>query len=247
MSEQFLNASQICSSLEQVRSKRVPQQVRVDTSRLEPRLLGQAAEDQEGPGPRQRATLRIQEELGTVAPVEERPPAGEVAAERLDGRPADRDDPLLAALAGDAHEALVEVDAGLVEPDGLGDADAGSIEELDEGAVAQRPRRGAVGGSDQARGPAGGERARELAEARRQRELCGRVVVAYAEELQVSEEAPGRRRAARDRRGRETFGAQPGRIALEFLERRPGDGLPEECRQSAEVAPVGVDRSWRAP
>src|SRR5262249_24777049 len=107
MSEQFLNTSQICSSLEQVRSKRVPEQVRGKggpqqvggaTSRPEPRLLGQAAEDQECPGPRQRATLRIQEELGTVAPVEERPPAGEVAAERLDGRPADRDDPLLAAL-----------------------------------------------------------------------------------------------------------------------------------------------------
>src|SRR5262249_23777097 len=155
MSQQFLNNSQICSSLKQVRSKRVPQQVGVDTSRLEPRLLGQAAEDQEDPGAGEAAALRVEEELGTVAPVEERPPAGQVAAQRLHGRPADRDDPLLAALAGDTDEALVEVDAGLVEPDRVRDADAGSVEELDECAVAQRPRLDPVGGPDQALGLAG--------------------------------------------------------------------------------------------
>src|SRR6478735_5528195 len=126
MSEQFLNTSEVGPSLEQVGGERVPEQVRMDARRLETRLLREAAENQERPRAGQPAALRVQEELRPVAPVEERPSAGEVAAQRLGGRPADRDDPLLAALAGDSHETLIEVDAGLLEADGLGDADAGS-------------------------------------------------------------------------------------------------------------------------
>ena len=55
MSEHFLNGSQVCSSLEQVGSERVPQQVGVDAVGVEPGLLGQLAQDQEGAGARQRA------------------------------------------------------------------------------------------------------------------------------------------------------------------------------------------------
>src|SRR5256885_15678697 len=100
MSEQFLNTSKVGASFEQVSGERVSQRVWMDARRLEPGLLRQAADDQERSRPRQRAAFRIQEELRPVAAVEERPPAGEVAAERLDRRPADRDDSLLAALAG---------------------------------------------------------------------------------------------------------------------------------------------------
>ena len=69
-----------------------------------PAVVGEPAQDQERARARQRAALRVQEELGPVAPVEVRPAAGEVAAQRLDRLPPDRDDPLLAALADHAHE-----------------------------------------------------------------------------------------------------------------------------------------------
>ena len=85
-----------------------------------------------------------------MARVEVRPAAREVAAERLGGVPADRDDALLAALADHADEPVVEVDARLVEPDRLGDAQAGAVEQLDERLVAQRARLRAGGGLDQA-------------------------------------------------------------------------------------------------
>src|SRR5919109_5194218 len=101
MPEQFLNTSQICASLEQVGRERVPEQMRVDARRLEPRFGGEPAQDQERSRPCQRSALRVQEELRPVAAVEERPAAGEVTAQRLGGGASDRDDPLLTALAAD--------------------------------------------------------------------------------------------------------------------------------------------------
>ncbi len=99
MSEHLLDAAQVGAALEQVRRERVAEQVRMDAPRLEARLLGEAPQDQERAGAGQRAALGVQEELRPVPPVEVRPPAGEVAAERLDRRAADRHDALLAALA----------------------------------------------------------------------------------------------------------------------------------------------------
>jgi hypothetical protein len=189
MSEQFLNRPEIGASLEQVGRERVPEQVRVHTPRLESGALGEPAQDQEGAGPGEGAALRVEEELGTVAPVEERPPAGEVPAERIGCRPADWDDALLPALARHAHEALVEVDAAFLERDRLGDADARAVEKLDEGPVAQRARCDAGRGRDQPLGLSGRERARQLADAPRQRELGGGVVGARAEELEMPVEA----------------------------------------------------------
>ena len=86
------------------------------------------------------AAARVQEELRAVAAVEVRPAAREVAAQRLGGVAADRDDALLAALADHADEPVVEVDAGPVEPDRLRDPEAGAVEQLDERLVAERAR-----------------------------------------------------------------------------------------------------------
>ena len=47
----------------------------MDTSRIEPRALGEAPEDEEGPRSRQPTTARVEEELGTMAAVEIRPSA----------------------------------------------------------------------------------------------------------------------------------------------------------------------------
>src|SRR6187551_635967 len=98
-----------------MRRERVPQEVRVHALRLEPGLDGEAAQDEEGARAGERAALGVQEEVGPVALVEIRPPAGEVAAHGLDRLAAERDDPLLVALADAADEPLVEVHAAELE------------------------------------------------------------------------------------------------------------------------------------
>ena len=80
--------------------------------------------------------MSIEEELRTVAAVEVGPAAGEVPADGLGSLPADRDDPLLVALAHAAHEAIVERDPSLFEGDGFRNAEAGAVQQLDERAVA---------------------------------------------------------------------------------------------------------------
>ena len=146
--------------------------------RVEAGLGGEAPQDQERSGAGERAALRVQEELGPVARVEVRAAAGEVAPQRLDGRASERDDALLVALAGDADEAVVEVDARLVEADRLGDAEAGAVEQLDQRPVAQRARRRAGRGLDQPLDLAGRQRARQGARPPRQRQRRRRVVAA---------------------------------------------------------------------
>jgi hypothetical protein len=132
MSEHFLNRSQVCSPLEQVRRKRMAEQVGVDPVGIEARFLSQLAQDQEGAGAGQGPAPGVQEQLRTVPGVEEGPAAGEVTEECLTGVPADRDDALLAALSDHSNESLVEVDARLVEADRLGHAEACAVEQLDE-------------------------------------------------------------------------------------------------------------------
>jgi hypothetical protein len=80
MSEQFLNGSEVGTSLEQVRREGVPQQVGVDTLRLEACFRGEPAQDQENAGAGEAAALRVQEELRAMATVEKRAPAREVPA-----------------------------------------------------------------------------------------------------------------------------------------------------------------------
>ena len=99
VAEHLLDAAQVGAALEQVRRERVAEQVRVDALRVEAGGRGEPAQDQERARPRERAALRVQEQLGPVAAVEVRPAAGEVAPQRLGGLAAERDDALLAALA----------------------------------------------------------------------------------------------------------------------------------------------------
>ena len=116
---------------------------------LETGAVGQLAQDEECAGSRERAAARVQEELRPVAPVEVRPPQREVAPHRLRSRPPERHEPLLAALAEHPHDALLDGDAALLEPDGLRDTQPGAVEELDERAVAKSTRRGSRCSVDQ--------------------------------------------------------------------------------------------------
>ena len=70
VAEHLLDAAEVGAALEQVRCEGVPQQVRVDAPRLEPGLLCEAAQDQEGAGAGERAALCVEEQLGPVAAVE---------------------------------------------------------------------------------------------------------------------------------------------------------------------------------
>src|SRR5215210_4307642 len=72
VAEHLLHRAEVGAALEQVRRERVAEQVRVDALRVETRLLGELAQDQEGAGARQRAAARVQEQLGPVPHVEER-------------------------------------------------------------------------------------------------------------------------------------------------------------------------------
>ena len=246
MSQHFLNRSQVRASLEQVGGERVAEQVRMDARRVEPGPLGDAPQDQERPGARERPAARVQEHLGAAARVEVRPAAGQVAAQRLGGGAPHRHGPLAVPLADHADDPVLEVDAASEEPDRLGHAQPGAVEQLDERLVAQGAGGGAGRRLDQALRLAGRERLRQRPRAARQRHAGRRVVGAGAEQLQVAEEAAGRRVAAGDRRSGEAVRPELRPVALEVLDRRPRHGPAEEGAERPEVAGVGVDRPRRA-
>jgi hypothetical protein len=127
---------------------------------LQPGAVGELAEDEERAGSGECAAAGVEEELGAVAAIEVRAAEREVAADGLGGRTSERNESLLIALPEHADDPFVEGDAGLLEADCLGDAKAGTVEKLDEGTVAECPRRRPRGGVDEPLRLSGRERAR---------------------------------------------------------------------------------------
>src|SRR5947208_10459800 len=80
MAEHLLDGTQVGASLEQVGRERVAQEVRVDALGLEPCLAGQAPQDEEDAGARERPAARVEEQLLPVPPVEVRTASREIAA-----------------------------------------------------------------------------------------------------------------------------------------------------------------------
>src|SRR4249919_2763267 len=58
--EHLLDAAEVGAALEQVCGERVAEQVRVDARRIQTCLLGEASEDQERPGARERSAARVE-------------------------------------------------------------------------------------------------------------------------------------------------------------------------------------------
>ena len=79
MAQHFLNGAKVGAAFEQVRGERVPEQVRMDALRLEARLGGELAQDEECACAGQRAAAGVQEQLRPVTPIEVRPAARQVA------------------------------------------------------------------------------------------------------------------------------------------------------------------------
>ena len=122
VTEHLLHAAEIGTSFEEVRGEGVAQEVRVHAGGVEPRLGGQAAEDEERSRPGERASLGVEEELGPMPAVEEGAASRQVSPHRLDSLAPERDDALLVPLAQAAYEPVLEIDATAVEPDGLAHA-----------------------------------------------------------------------------------------------------------------------------
>jgi hypothetical protein len=112
----------------------------MDTPGLEPGAVGELAQNEERAGSRERAAACVQEELWAVTAVEVWATEREVAAHGLGGRTPEGNEPLLAPLAEHADDSFIESDATLLEADRLGDAQASSVQKLDEGTVTEGPR-----------------------------------------------------------------------------------------------------------
>ena len=141
MPEQLLDRAQVGAALEQVRGEGVPQPVRVGEEAAQRARV-------------QPPAARGEEERVVRAARQLRPRLAQVAGDDVRRLLAERHDPLLAALAAHADELLLEVDVGEIEPDRLGAAQAGRVDELDECAVAEAERAVAVRPSRSAPRPA---------------------------------------------------------------------------------------------
>lgn len=150
VAEHLLHGAQVGATLEQVGREGVAEEMGVDALRLETRLRGELAQDEEGARAGERPSTCVQEELRPVATIEVGASHREVATDGLGRRAPERNDALLAALADDPNDPLVEVDGALLETDRLGDAEARPVQELDERAVASSARRRPVRRRDQA-------------------------------------------------------------------------------------------------
>ena len=133
--EELLHHSHVGTALQQVRREGVPQRVRRDVCR-DLRAVGGRADHEPGALTRQRRAACSQEE-----PCRRASSRGEPGSHprevRVDGGTCigpDRNDALLRALAPEAqHVTVGEVID--IEPDGLGYAGAGRIEQLQQGAI----------------------------------------------------------------------------------------------------------------
>jgi hypothetical protein len=137
MAEHLLDGAQIARRLQDMRRKRVAQGVRVHALAD---ALAHCQLLQARPGPRAARCVAPRIPMKEYAGIarqarSQRQPGGE----GLQSLGADRDDALLAALAGDAHLAGLPVDVLRRQSDQFGEAQARGIGQLEHGPVAHLP------------------------------------------------------------------------------------------------------------
>ena len=149
VAEHLLHAAEVGAAFEEMGGERMTQEMGMDAARLQAGFVRQAPEDEKDACARERPALRVQEELGAVATVEVRTPAGEIAPQGLGRFTTERDDPLFISLAQAAHDPVVEIDTPTIEADRFSDAKPRPVEKLDERAVAKCARGRSLRGVDQ--------------------------------------------------------------------------------------------------
>ena len=141
MPEQLLDHADVGAALQEVRGEGVAQRVRRDVAR-HPGPVGGLDQHRPGGLARQPPSAGVEEQgaraLRRAHRGELRAPAGEVGVDGGQGVGPHRDQPLLAALAAQQHGAVHPVEVVDVEAHGLGDAGPGAVEDLQQGAVAER-------------------------------------------------------------------------------------------------------------
>jgi hypothetical protein len=80
MAEHLLDASEVGSPFQQMRRERMAKEVGVDAGRVQPGFPREPAQDEEGARARERAALRVEEELGAVPVIEMGSAPSQVAA-----------------------------------------------------------------------------------------------------------------------------------------------------------------------
>ncbi len=149
MAEQFLDHSEVGSAFQQVGCERVAEQVRVggllDASKFRP-FLDDLADACGGEGTAADADEQVRrgfasDEAGALV--------GEVVGNGFERLVADADDAGFPALAGDAHEAALEVHHLQARLAKLGKPEAGGVEELKNRKVTTAERLGGIDGIEQ--------------------------------------------------------------------------------------------------
>ena len=184
-------------------------------------------------------------EYGTLVDCRYAAALGEPAPDRVDGVAADRYDPGLAALAGDAHRAVTKVDVLEIEPEQLGQPKARRIEELHDRLVADAEPLVAAEFEQTAHRVGIQRHGQALARFRRLH-ARGRIVLELSLAQQEAEETSHGREPALDRRGRQPapVGACGELADVLRIERLPaGDALRfAEFDQRPEIARVTCAR-----
>ena len=147
--EQFLDHPQVGSVLEEVGGEGVAQEVRVDVL-FDPGLVGAFLHNFPDPIGTEWSAAHGEEDLGgSVAPDELGALVGQIAFQGGTGPTTHRNNAGLVALAGDSEEAILEVQRLQAGGADFGEAQAGGVEEFQNGEVAATERPGGVDGFQQ--------------------------------------------------------------------------------------------------
>ncbi len=246
VAEHGLNGAQIGAVLQQVRGKRMAEDVRAERPR-NAGLLRVLLEDLPESYARKRAASCVEEQpcwKPRSAAYERGTAASLILVHPLHGGLADRNQPLLAAFSNARQILLLEVEIGWANIDELGDPHAGCIQQLDHRAIAQ-PERGAdVGLCDERVDFVEGERSWQRRPRFRCLQLIRRVVRSMAVQREKAVEAADGGNLPRNRSRREAEGALAAhesfeRAAVQLLGRVPFS--TGERRQRPQIARVTVD------
>jgi hypothetical protein len=139
MAEQFLNAAQVSTPLEQVRGGGVAQAVRAQVRCIwhSPKP---AVDDVSGSPSSESAPSDADEEgVATLGPYQRRSADSKPVGDRLSCRLPVGHAALLSTLAHDSHDAVGFVEVRHVEPDQLPHSDSRRIQQLQQSAIRTRP------------------------------------------------------------------------------------------------------------